>query len=450
MTQPTLTTRQMLHTWWPLATSWLFMTTELPLISAVIARLAHPEINLAAWGIVFSTAIIIQSPSTMLLAASTALSRDWDSYRRLRRFMLTIGLLLTVLHAALVFTPLYNLVLERLISIPPEITAATRLGLAIMIPWSWGTAYRRFQQGVLIRFDHSRVVIWGSLIRVGMDSVGLAVGYWLGGVPGIVVGTAAIIAGVLSEALYTGLRVRPVLSHQLKPAPPAATPLTARSFFNFYLPLAATVLLMLLVQPLVSAALSRMPNPLASLAVWPVVFGLLTMWQSTGISYNEAVIALLEKPQSVLALRRFTWVVVALVSLGLLLMAATPLAELWFVDVAGLSPALAQLARLALALGLLLPGLRLLQSWFQGALTFSRRTRAISEAVALSLASSAAVLWAGVAWGRLDGLVVGVLAMSAGYLTQTLWLWWRSRGTLLDIAARDSRPSPQHTPVPAR
>jgi hypothetical protein len=60
-----------------------------------------------------------------------------------------------------------------------------------------------------------------------------------------------------------------------------------------------TVLLMLLVQPMVGAALSRMPYPLESLAMWPVVFGLLTIWQSVGLSYNEAVIALLEEPQPV-------------------------------------------------------------------------------------------------------------------------------------------------------
>lgn len=443
----TLSTRYILHVWWPLAASWLFMTTELPLISAVIARLAHPEINLAAWGIVFSTSIIVQSPSTMLLAASTALSQDWDSYQKLRRFMLLIGAGLVTLHAALVFTPLYNLVMEQLIGIPPEISGATRLGLTLMIPWSWGTAYRRFQQGVLIRFDHSHVVILGSVIRVSVDSLVLTSGYLLGSGPGVAVGAASIIAGVLAEDLYTGLRVRPVIQQQLKPAPASKLPLTLRAFLNFYLPLAATMLLMLVVQPIVNAALSRMPNPLDSLAVWPVIFGLLTMWQSTGISYNEAVIALLDQPQAVAVLRRFTWIVFAAVTAGLLVMTATPLAELWFLYVAGLPPPLVELARQSLWLGLLLPGFRLLQSWFQGSLTYSRQTRAITESVALALLTSAVVLWAGVAWGQIDGVYVGVLAMSAGFLLQTLWLWWRSRATLHNIQARDSRP--RQSPVPA-
>ena len=37
-------------TWFPLALSWLMMGIELPLLSAVVARLANPEVNLGAYG----------------------------------------------------------------------------------------------------------------------------------------------------------------------------------------------------------------------------------------------------------------------------------------------------------------------------------------------------------------------------------------------------------------
>jgi len=44
-----------------------------------------------------------------------------------------------------------------------------------------------------------------------------------------------------------------------------------RAFLDFYIPLAMTSLLFLLAQPMGSAAISRMPMALESLAVWPVV-----------------------------------------------------------------------------------------------------------------------------------------------------------------------------------
>ena len=69
-----LSSHRIFHTWWPLAASWLLMGVELPVISAVIARLAYPEISLAAYGgVIYPLALIIESPIIMLLAASTAL-----------------------------------------------------------------------------------------------------------------------------------------------------------------------------------------------------------------------------------------------------------------------------------------------------------------------------------------------------------------------------------------
>jgi len=43
-------------------------------------------------------ALIIEAPIIMLLAASTALSKDLPSYRLIRRFMMWAGGLLTGLH----------------------------------------------------------------------------------------------------------------------------------------------------------------------------------------------------------------------------------------------------------------------------------------------------------------------------------------------------------------
>jgi hypothetical protein len=449
MPQPSLSLRRIARIWWPLAASWLLMTSELPLISAVIARLQHQEVNLAAWGIVFSIATLVQAPSTMLLAASTALSKDWDSYRQVRRFMLAIVALLTTVHVLIAFTPLYYLVIRDLLGAPAEIIEPARLGLMIMAPWSAGTAYRRFQQGVLIRFDQAQAVIWGSLLRLSTDSLTLAIGYLWGQLPGVVVAASAIIIGVVCEAFYTGWRVRPIHAAPLKQAAPVTPRLTVGAFSRFYIPLAVTVLLTMLVQPLVSAALSRMPRPLESLAVWPVVWGLLILWQSSGIAYNEAVIALLDESYAVRGLRRFTALLMSLITLLLLVMIVTPLATLWLGQVAALTPPLVALAQQGLWLGLLLPGLRVLQSWYQGAITYSRHTRGVTESVVAFLLACGGVLGAGVAWGQIPGLFVGLTAVTAGLLLQTGWLWWRSRQVMQAVQARDASRGPLQSGAPA-
>ncbi|HSO27644.1 MAG TPA: hypothetical protein VLS48_06210, partial [Anaerolineales bacterium] len=256
--------QRIFRTWWPLAASWIFMAAEMPLLSAVVARLVDPEIHLAAYGgVVFPLALIIEAPIIMLLAASTALSKDWDSYLKIRRFMHGVSGALTLLHTLVAFTPLYYVVVVDLLGAPSEIIGPARMGLMIMLPWTWSIAYRRFNQGVLIRFDHSRAVTVGTAIRLGADILVLSLGFFLK-LPGIVVATSAVAAGVMSEALYIGIVVRPVRERELKPAPPVAEPLTWSAFLRFYIPLALNSLLFLLAQPLGSAAISRMPQALES------------------------------------------------------------------------------------------------------------------------------------------------------------------------------------------
>jgi hypothetical protein len=431
--------RRVTRTWWPLAASWLLMGTELPVLSAVVARLAQPEIHLAAYGgVVYPLALIIESPIVMLLAASTALSKDWASYLKLRRFMMRAGLLLTALHALVAFTPLYYVVVRGLIGAPDQIVAPARIGLMIMLPWTWSIAYRRFNQGVLIRFGHSRAIGLGTAIRLTAEAIVLAAGYLAGTVPGIIVATSAVIAGVMSEALYVGLYVRPVLRDEVRYAERIEPALTFQDFTAFYVPLAMTSLLNLLMQPIGSAALSRMPQALVSLAVWPVVSGLTFLFRSLGIAYNEVVVALLDEPRSTHNLHRFAHVLASLTTLALLLIAATPLATLWFRQVSALSPALADLAHASLWLALPIPALNVLQSWYQGALVHKRSTRAISEAVASSLLASSLVLVAGVIWGHMAGLYIGMAGFAIGNLAQTTWLWYRSRPLMASLRARDA------------
>ncbi len=343
------------------------------------------------------------------------------------------GGLLTLLHVLIAFTPLYDLVVVGLLRPPAEIIEPARLGLRIMTPWTWAIAYRRFYQGVLIRFGRSRDVGMGTMVRLSADVLALTVGYLVGAWLGVAVASAAAALGVVSEAAFSRWRVDPVLRRDLARAE-AGEALTLPRFLDFYLPLAMTSLLLLLLQPLGSAAISRMPRALESLAVWPVIAGLIFMLRSLGIAYNEVVVALLDRPGAHAPLRRFTGLLAGLTTALLLLLAATPLSRLYFAGLSGLAPALAELARPALWLALPVPGLTALHSWFQGQLVNRRRTRGVTEAVALFLAA-AAVLWAGVLWGRVTGLYVAWVAFNLGAVVQAGWLWRRARQAAAPLRA---------------
>ena len=428
-----------LRAWWPLAASWLFMSLEQPVVGAVIARLADPAVNLAALGgVVFPLSLLIEAPIIMLLAASTALSKHEQAYRLIYKFMMGAGALLTLLHALLAFTPLYDLVVVGLLRPPAEVVEPARWGLMVMLPFTWSIAYRRFHQGLLIRHGHSLAVGVGTTVRLLAILLGIGAGLLLGA-PGIVVGTMGIAAGVLAEAAFIGWRVRPVKARL--PAlgvGSAGAPLSWGAFYQFYTPLALTSLLILAAQPLGSAALARMPQALESLAAWPVLAGFLFLFRGLGMAYNEVVVAALERRGAWRNLQRFSHILSFVMTGLLLLVALSPLARLFFGAVMGLTPGLVTLASGGLLLALLWPALTVYQNLYQGAIVFGGKTQHVTQAVVLSLLTSVALLIAGVRLGTLPGLFVATFAFVAGSAVQAAWLAFRARGVVRRLQAQES------------
>jgi progressive ankylosis protein len=429
-----LTTKRIMRLWVPLALSWMLMAAEGPLLSAAMARLPNPAINLAAYGgIVWPLALIIEAPIIMLLAASTALSTDWEAYRNLREFMTITSVILSVVHILVAFTPLYYFVVEKVIGSPAEIVEPARLGLMAITPWTWAIAYRRFQQGAMIRFGHSDAIVVGTGIRLVTDVVMVLIGMQIGELPGVVVGAGAQALGVTAEAIYSGIRVRAVVIDKLKEVEVKQV-WHWGSFAKFYIPLSLTSLLNLIWQPIGSAALSRMPMAIESLAVWPVLTGLVFILRSPAMAFNEVVVALFGERRGVKKLRRVALGMGLMTTLVHLVFVITPLSIFWFAAITGLSPELVEIGRVGLWLALPLPALNMLLSWFQGALVHGKKTRGIPEAVAIYLVSVSLLLFGGVMWGDMTGLFVGMGALGLAQGAQTLWLWYKSRVVILPMA----------------
>jgi hypothetical protein len=192
-------------------------------------------------------------------------------------------------------------------------------------------------------------------------------------------------------------------------------------------------------QPIGSAALSRMPMALESLAAWSVVSGLVFMLRSVGLAFNEVVVALLDQKGSSTYLRKFTVQLSTIMTALHLLIGLTPLSYLWFTYVSGLPPQLVTLAINGFLFALPMPVLSVLQSWYQGAVLYGRNTRGIPESVAIFLVTILLFLGVGVAWGQFTGLYVAFLGFSVANFTQTAWLWVRSRKVMQTINQRDQQ-----------
>ena len=427
------TTRTILLFWTPLAAQWLMMASEGPFLAAIIARLGDPAFNLAAYGVTFAVAILVESPVIMLMSASTALVEDEASYRKLRAFTHALNAGSTGLLLFVLVPPVFDVMAGTLLGLPDAVARLVYGSLWLLLPWPAAIGYRRFLHGLLIRSGRTRLVAYGTLLRLAAMASTALVLYSVGGLPGALVGAAALSAGVCAEALAARIMARGAVRDLTQAGALAGrseersgaseTELTFGGIARFYYPLALTSFIGLTVQPLLTFFMGRAPAPIESLAVFPVVHALSFLFRALGLSFQEAAIALLGKRcEHAPELGRFgLWLGLGS-SAAMGLVVFTPLAEVWFRDVSGLTPALTAAALVPARIMALLPALSVLLSWQRAVLVQGRTTRPITWATVLEVAGIAA-LFPLFGWGvGMTGVTAAVLAFLGGRTAGNLFL----------------------------
>lgn len=417
-TRSELSTAAVLKFWWPLASTWLLMAVEGLLLAAVIARLDAPRENLAAYGVAFAFAIIVEAPVILLMSASTALVRDAEGYRALWRFTVRLNLIISSVMALLVLPVVWNPV-ARLIGLEPGVAELVHGALIFLLPWPAAIGDRRFHQGLMIRGNRTGRVAVGTVARVAaMASTALllALGGWL---PGASVAGAALSAGVVVEMLMVRRMVRPILGPLRERAaalgPDVPADLTQWAVFRFYLPLALTSVIALASQPVITFFMGRAPRPLESLAVLPVLHGLTFIFRALALSYQEVAIALSgDRGEHLVKVRQVATGLFLGVIVCLGLIAWTPLGPLWLRRVAGLDAELAAFALLPLRIYALLPALSVVQSFQRSMLVFGRRTGPMGWSTTVELGTLAVVLALLISGFSVVGAVAAAIATMVG------------------------------------
>jgi len=156
---------------------------------------------------------------------------------------------------------------------------------------------------------------------------------------------------------------------------------------------------------------------------FPVVFGLIGIFRSFALALPEAVIALQRGPETLAPLRRFC-ITIGLVTSGLLLLIGlTPLGALYLNTLIGLAPGLTALALPGVLLGVGIPFVGCIQSYWRGVLMGQRATRAVYLAMMINLLTLAAALALGV-WLRWPGVQLAIVALTLSLLTEGVYLYW--------------------------
>lgn len=420
-----LTYKKIFTFWLPLAATWLMMAIEGPFLAAVIARMIEPKINLAAYGVAYSLAIIVEAPIIMIMSATTALYKNKDSFLKLRNFTYSANALITVFMLILIIPPIFTYFAESIIGLPADVAQLTHHATIVFLPWPAAIGYRRLYQGILIKNDKTKKVAYGTIVRLITMAVVAFTLYFLNIFDGVVVGAAALSIGVVAEAIASKIMCYSIVK-EIKSREDhleGEAPLTYKGIYKFYYPLALTSVISLAVHPMVTFFMGHARMSIESLAVLPVINSLVFVFRSFGLSYTEVAIALMgENFAEYKKLRDFAIVLGAIVVIGLFGIALTPLAEIWFHQISGLSMELTEIAILPLQIIALMPALTVVINFQKAILIYSKKTGSLTIATTIEVIGIILVLFLTVELFDFVGVVAAVLGFVIGRVSANLYI----------------------------
>jgi len=422
--------------WTPLALTWVMMSAEAPVLTAIIARLPEAKLNLAAYGLAGSIILLCEAPILGMMSAAIALVRDKPSYDRLLKFGHSHSFLLSLLVLTLSFSRVFEFCIEPLLGIHDELSELTREALFISSPIPFFVSYRRFFQGVLVRSGKGRAVAWGTLGRMlTMTAFGLLL-YSYGVFDGVQVGSTALTLGIVIEALLARWMAEDSIETISVQDPKSSA--SYGEISRFFYPFALSILVAFLIFPVISLFLAKSRFPLESLALFPVLTGLTLLFRCWGFAYQEVVVAILSRdPSSEELVRNVAREIAGLATLGLALIVLTPIGGLWLGTLSGLSEDLIALSKVPAALLVCTPALATWICTERGYFIFQRRTGVITLSGVIELSAIVLGMYLGVYFVGGVGIVVSSCSLLFSASLSGFWLR-QSRKTAPALAASES------------
>jgi hypothetical protein len=426
----TLTHKEVFLTYLPLAAMWILMGIEQPALTAVIARLADATVQLGAFGVTFALALIVESPILQMLSAGTAMAKDKEHYRRLLRFMHMLALGLSALHIVLSLPWVYEPLLRHVVQVPEELIGPSQAAFALMVPWAATVGYRRLWQGVLIRYGRAKVVPITMVIRLVVTFGLLVVGFVFEYAGGAQIAAVALIGGVAAGAVASYVYARPVIRKSLPEGSPERA-VGYRELLRFYVPLAATSVIVLASRPLLTFGIARAPEPVRSLAVWPVLMSFNFILFSLALALQEAIIALLKTREDFSVLKQFTKYLSVVLGTVYFLVVLTPLRDVWFGGVVGLAPELLAMVAAPAAIMALSPAIGVFVFFYRGVQVQQERTASITRGVVVNVVMLVLVLFGGAAFLPVAGVITAASAFVSALFLEVVYLRYYSKRTSL-------------------
>ena len=180
----------------PLAAASLVWTAARPLVSAILGRLANPELAQAGFGVVLPILLVSCAPLWAFLDVTVVLPHGDADVRRILQFAAATSLAFALAIAAVTLTPLRGPALRLAFALPPELERAVLPALGLLALEPCILSARAITQGLLVRAGRGGVLLALSPVKLALmlaaglsiariaphaNGAGLALGLFIGG-----------------------------------------------------------------------------------------------------------------------------------------------------------------------------------------------------------------------------------------------------------------------------
>ena len=228
------------------------------------------------------------------------------------------------------------------------------------------------------------------------------------------------------------------LGHSLRKA------LSIKTIFLFWGPLAATWLMMSVEGPFLAAIIARLQEAKYNLAAYGVAFSFAVLFESPVIMIMSASTALVKDKDSYLKLKKFTYILNAIVTLLLVLFVVPPVFNYIALNIIGLPMEVARLTHYACFILLPWPASIGYRRFYQGLLIRNNLTRRVAYGTGIRLSSMASAALICYLYTTLPGAIVGAISLSVAVMSEALAVKIMSRKSVAYFLSIESSKKPMN------
>jgi len=425
----------------PLAITSIVLELGTQALNAGMARVPQATATLASFGVAWGLVLFLTSPLAQAKELGLVMGDSPAARKKVRRFVVTVGLLLTMGLGVLALTPVGHVAIEELHNIDSTLGTAVRTVLFWLMPYPLIRGTSLYHTGLLIRHRRTELVSYAIIASIGTSILTVFLLLPLPAITAVPIRLPIIgvYAGILVELVVILWGFYITMRREATQPPPAgqsaAEPLvdiapTYGAIIRFFWPLALIMMIQEFSRPLINLYVSRQSDGPEALAVLAVVYILGRIPYGWLNDIRNLASAFRHEENSLYHIRRFASGCALLSMAMMLLLFWTPMRELILRQWIGLDPLLAELSRVPLYLFLFFSIIVAIRAYYHGLAFVERRTAALAPSAPLRLAAIWITLLLLPVW-QISGAMLGVVALMNGFIAETATVWWGVRGRRL-------------------